>query len=367
MSRSRDIATNLGSSLGGGSGVTTYPSVDSDGGLTLVDSSGLSSGDLAYAEASKTLAVWNDSEGGWYKITTADGYIGSPTLATGGDTVVESDGYRIHTFTSSGNFVVTIGGTIEYLVVGAGGGGGGKGGGCGGAGGYRTNVVGETSGGSSSPESTMSIPTGVYPITIGSGGSGGVAGGSGSAGGNSIFNGITSLGGGGGALQGSSNTGGSGGSGGGGGKDGGAGGSGTGGQGKDGGSSLGGAGYAAAGGGGADSVGGSGLSGEDAGDGGTGIQSAISGTLVYRSGGGGGGTNSTNSALRGLGGLGGGGDAGLNNSAPVAGTANTGGGGGGGSWTTNDTGAAGGSGIVIIRYLTSQEIRYGTFCKSIRW
>lgn len=43
-----------------------------------------------------------------------------------GGTVTESGGYTIHTFTSSGSFVLTSTGalSVEYLIVGGGGGGG---------------------------------------------------------------------------------------------------------------------------------------------------------------------------------------------------------------------------------------------------
>jgi hypothetical protein len=50
------------------------------------------------------------------------------TLATGGtvtDIVVDGVPYRVHTFTTSGDLVVTQGGEVEYLIV-AGGGGGGR-------------------------------------------------------------------------------------------------------------------------------------------------------------------------------------------------------------------------------------------------
>jgi hypothetical protein len=41
--------------------------------------------------------------------------------------ITEADGYRIHTFTSSGDFEITSGeGDVEYLIVGGGGGGGGS-------------------------------------------------------------------------------------------------------------------------------------------------------------------------------------------------------------------------------------------------
>ena len=54
--------------------------------------------------------------------------------ATGG-TVTDADGYRTHTFTNNGTFSVTVGGTVEVLVVGGGGGSGGGSSGGGGGGG----------------------------------------------------------------------------------------------------------------------------------------------------------------------------------------------------------------------------------------
>jgi hypothetical protein len=100
-----------------------------------------------------------------------------------------------------------------------------------------------------------------------------------------------------------------------------------------------------------------GLSGNSTnGNGGAGLASAISGTITAYAGGGGGGGEASTSIVVGLGGTGGGGNGGYKVSPsttnPVAGTANTGGG-GGGSWLFNSggpVGAAGGSGIVIIRY-----------------
>ena len=84
------------------------------------------------------------------------------------------------------------------------------------------------------------------------------------------------------------------------------------------------------------------------GNGGIGKAINITGSNIYYAGGGGGGTYSTASA--GVGGLGGGGSGATNSGAPTAGTANTGGGGGGSGNGGNINGAAGGSGIVIIRY-----------------
>jgi hypothetical protein len=90
------------------------------------------------------------------------------------------------------------------------------------------------------------------------------------------------------------------------------------------------------------------------GNGGIGITNNWQGSSVAYAGGGGGGAASTNQF-----GLGtdGGGDGGFNifptTYLPTAGASNRGGGGGGGYRFTPNTGASGGSGIVIIRYLTN--------------
>ena len=67
------------------------------------------------------------------------------TAASGG-TVTTSGDYKIHTFTSSGNFVVSnVGTDIDYLIIAGGGGGGwsngGVGGGAGGAGGSGVVIL----------------------------------------------------------------------------------------------------------------------------------------------------------------------------------------------------------------------------------
>ena len=98
--------------------------------------------------------------------------------------------------------------------------------------------------------------------------------------------------------------------------------------------------YAGAGGGGAGQVGQS----ANPGNGGNGLQSAITGTNVYYAGGGGGGGNSG----FGIGGLGGGGAG--STSAGNAGLGGFGGGGGGGGSTNTGPGGAGGGGVVVIRY-----------------
>ena len=104
------------------------------------------------------------------------------------------------------------------------------------------------------------------------------------------------------------------------------------------------------GGGGAGGVGANTANTSTGGNGGVGVSSSITGSAIFRAGGGGGGANGT----AGAGGNGGGG-AGRQGStgAGTAGTANTGGGGGGSLTNGNETaqtGGAGGSGVVIIRY-----------------
>ena len=271
--------------------------------------------------------------------------------ATGG-TITEVDGYKIHTFTSSGTFAVTGSGNVEVLVVAGGGGGGGTDGdalsGGGGAGGLIYN-------------SAYSV-SGNVTVTVGLGGAGGPASFTNGANGeNSVFGTLTSIGGGGGGgsdqgVQGK--TGSSGGSGGGGGQPTGSssdvyGGSGTSGQGYAGGAAIIGT-SAGGGGGGASAVGynssGSGQS-SIGGAGGAGLEysqfSTVGGSPVGWFAGGGGGGGFTNAA----GGSGGGGQgADYDGNIATAGTNNTGGGGGGAGKATAQAGANGGSGIVIVRY-----------------
>lgn len=105
-------------------------------------------------------------------------------LAAYGGTVTTSGGYRIHTFTGNGSFVVTnapSGSTVEYLIVGGGGAGGstdsiGRGAGGGGGGQVRTG--------------TVSVSAQSYPVTVG-----GITGGT-QQGKSSSALGLTSIGGG---------------------------------------------------------------------------------------------------------------------------------------------------------------------------
>jgi len=256
----------------------------------------------------------------------------SNVIATGG-TVTDSGGYRYHTFNSSGNFVVTQSGVIEYLVVAGGGGGGDRHGGGGGGGGYIA--------------SSTTVSASTYTITVGGGGvAGNYEGGGlsplgvGGRGNDSSAFGQTANGGGGGGTYDGNPTGtfGSGGGGGGNSRPGIAG---TSGQGNSGGS---GANPGGGGGGGAGGTGGN----ANNGSGGVGKQ-WLNGNFYA---GGGGGAWAAAGGPSTPGGNGGGGDGAWDSATLTAGGANTGGGGGASrSANVSSIGAAGGSGVVIIRYL----------------
>jgi len=288
----------------------------------------------------------------------ANASITNNAKAIGGDSVYRDSSHWYHVFNKSGTFTPTQTLTADYLVVAGGGGGGGKGGG-GGAGGLRC-TVGATGGGGSLPAKVSFTNATAYAITIGAGGIAStttIAGGDGSS--SSIigsgFTTITTTGGGGGGTDfGSVKNGRSGGSGGGAAGGGyspsGTGGSGTANEGYAGAGNTAAAPYNGGGGGGAGAAG-SGSSTPGNATGGIGIQTSISGTATYYGGGGGGGWDSVNGGggTNNAGGQGGGGTG--TATTGVAGTANTGGGGGGGGYNGSTfIGAAGGSGIVIIRY-----------------
>ena len=298
--------------------------------------------------------VYIDSTKGWIPFNdNATGNYGAAYVAATGGTETTSGDYKIHTFNSSSNFVVSDGGnsagsnSVDYVVVAGGGSGGQFYGGGGGAGGYReshsTPVSGPYTASPLATPTAISVSAQTYPITVGGGGAGQPTGNTpGNDGSSSVFSTITSAGGGGGggAPPSGSSNGRSGGSGGGGAYNGATGGSGntppvSPPQGNAGGTPN----------GNSSSGGGAGAAGSNNNNaaGGTGVGTAINpavgtpgpdGGLKYFAGGG---------ASAGGGGasVGGGGP---RDATPSAGTANTGGGGAG------NTGAAGGSGIVIIRY-----------------
>ena len=337
--------------------------------------------------------VYVDATKGWIPTQDDSSSIGATFVAATGGTITTCGNFKIHTFTGPGTFTVTCAGsssgsnTIDYLVV-AGGGGGGRTGGGGGGGGVRFFASPDIT---SYPASPNNGPTALpvtatgYPVTVGAGGGAqanpGCQGGDGSV---STFAGtttITSTGGGGGGGPGPGGTtdnGRAGGSGGGMGRDGGPSASvGAGNtppvsppQGNDGGQSPT-TGYSGGGGGGGFmAVGGNAIGGppacvEAGGNGGIGggfptnfvsTNGQPSSCEQYFGGGAGGGANGSrpDAATYGQGATGGGGNGGIHSPHPqsrasVAGTVNTGGG-GGGSGSSGEVAAAGGSGIVIIRY-----------------
>ena len=261
-----------------------------------------------------------------------------------GGTITYSNGYTIHKFTSSGTLVVPSGVAIsvDVLVVAGGGGGGNNGGGGGGAGGvvYQSTA----------------ISTGSVSVTVGSGGAGALSvSTSGSDGTASSFGSVSAVGGGGGGSRdggGGGRTGGSGGGGGGGGSPQLTGGTGTSGQGNAGGDGISNNCISAGGGGGGAGVVGTTGQANIGGNGGAGVSNSITGTAVFYGGGGGAGITCNNTGF-GTGGSGGGGNGGGNPTLGTAGTPNTGGGGGGGGGANSGIGGqAGGSGVVIVRYLT---------------
>jgi hypothetical protein len=290
--------------------------------------------------ASLDLAQW---EGGSLYFTSASSAIffrgpagigyGTATGGSSSSITVGGESYTLLTFTSSGTLTVTDAGLFDVLVIGGGGGGGY---GAGGAGGYVTTTVyfdaNQTvtigGGGAAGSRGTYSVcgnvpagPGGTSPLSITENASMSGASGGGGSGTTAQFrgfgDGITGNNGGlnerkGGTTQ-------------------------------DYGGGGGGASAA-----GADAVGAT----ETAGDGGDGNDASAfrgeSAATTYYAGGGGGGADSPGTA--GSGGLGGGGAGAVGFTTPAtAGSTNTGGG-GGGSYGGSPYSAAGGSGIVLVRF-----------------
>lgn len=287
--------------------------------------------------------------------------------ATGGIVNEINDGpyrYRVHVFNASGTFDVTVtnnaapfaSAPIEYLVVAGGAGAG--------AGQFENGWPNQTSGGGGAGgylEGSIGVISGSYSVIVGAGGANGVFNTVGSSGSNSSVLNIVARGGGGSGFGRGDDSvarrslpGGSGGGSPSGGTPANWWGEGTFGQGHRGGAGWDGISvFTAAGGGG-----GAGGVGADAptqqwqkgADGGPGKQSSITGVATFYAGGGGGGQDGGGFTRDpGLGGAGGGGNGGSWNLMPTAGRANTGGGGGGNA-QSGAGGAAGGSGVVILRY-----------------
>lgn len=324
-------------------------------------------------------SVYNQSDGDTISITliNEDGtpssnsipknVVGTPT----GGTIISSGGYKYHKFTSSTNLVIPSSfptTTIEYVIIAGGAGGSGDLAGGGGAGGHITGTF-------SSSAATLTVTVGAGGAASGSSRQSNTHATNGS---NSVLGSLTpAIGGGRGGSYWNgtiaNEVGQSGGSGGGGGasdSDARAGGSGTSGQGNAGGTGAYSPSYGGGGGGGAGAVGQTAISGagQNGGNGGVGTASystfgaAVSlgensGGTYYFCGGGGGGSYGQVTSTRASSGLGGGGRGGIgSNVVAEAATANTGGGGGAGGYGdasvtgSEQPGATGGSGAIIIRY-----------------
>jgi len=308
--------------------------------------------DTSGIDASASTNEQRDGSAGAYYYT---GYAAPTNDADDTGTDGDYTWYKWTDTAATGSYVAATTHDVEYLIVAGGGSGGYGNSGGGGAGGYKAATGLELTGGNT------------YTTTVGAGGAG-ASSTFGNDGSNSILSGtgittLTSGGGGGGGYE--AYDGRTGGSGGGGGYNsttgGAASGTGTGFAGGDGLGNLSPQ-YGGGGGGGASEVGDDG-DGSGGGDGGVGLANDIieTGTNVYYAGGGGGAPNNDNTA----GGNYGSGDNGRTKGGggkgiSASGTgedavANTGGGGGGG---TNETSGNGGSGIVILRELTSEGAVY---------
>jgi len=305
-------------------------------------------------------------DGSNYRLREIPGF--KPIVATGGDSITEYEDagrtYKVHRFTTTGtsNFVVSSVGSdpqVEYLIVAGGGGGGGS---------FSNTTTGGGGGAGGLVFGDIDVTEQSYTITVGDGGVGGVGSDNSMTNGDdSTAFGLTAIGGGrGGSWNNDNNTarrpfdGGSGG----GSSDtrsafnGGTGlqpGSASGGLGNDGGDGVfydGNRQEGAAGGGGADSAGGNANNNANAGNGGQGYTSKITGENLIYAAGGGGGVGSGGSG--GFGTTGVSGNGGRYNQNGGAGTDGRGGGGGGGGGTSssgqNYSGGDGGSGGVYIRY-----------------
>ena len=167
---------------------------------------------LLDTESQSVTLIYVDGTKGWQSIQDGTSNVsGAAFIAATGGTIATSGDYKIHTFTSDSNFVVTCRGNsagsnkVSYLVVAGGGGSGRYYGGGGGGGGYREGKAPAFDSYSASPlvaPDGLTVTDATYPITVGGGGATGNGSppySAGVSGGNSVFSTITSAGGGGGA------------------------------------------------------------------------------------------------------------------------------------------------------------------------
>ena len=114
-------------------------------------------GQMYYDSTTDTIKVWNGTS--WKNIM-------NELVATGGTESTYTSGvntYKVHKYLTSGTFTTALSKLIDFLVVAGGGGGAGQMGAGGGAGGFRTGTG-------------YSIVGGAHTITVGAGGAGGESG-----------------------------------------------------------------------------------------------------------------------------------------------------------------------------------------------
>ena len=153
--------------------------------------------------------VYVDATQGWQSVgDSTESKINKAYVTATGGTITTCGDFKVHTFTSDGNFIVSDAGnssgsnTVDYFVVAGGGAGQPFIGAGGGGGGFRLSNGYSLSGQSPLANPTgLSVPAATYPITIGGGGAA-VSGpeatrGTSRQGANSVFSTITSAGGGG--------------------------------------------------------------------------------------------------------------------------------------------------------------------------
>ena len=172
--------------------------------------------------AQSVTLIYVDGTRGWKNVQDSTSNVsGVPNfiVATGGCVTTSGD-FKIHTFTTTGNFIVDSAPTpannnVSYMVVAGGGGGSGAGGG---AGGFREGKTPATPYTASPLVAPAGLPVSVqtYPVSIGAGGAGSPNGypTAGTVGSASVFSSISSAGGGFGGQSPSPSPGGDGGSGG---------------------------------------------------------------------------------------------------------------------------------------------------------
>ena len=145
-----------------------------------------STNQLAVAQSAQHWSIFSRDTTTAFTATggTITTYTGDGTNGTNGTV------YKVHTFTSSGNFVTSASKSFDYIVVAGGGSGGPRHSGGGGAGGYIA-------------QTGVTIAAGTHAIVIGAGGAG-ISAGTGTGGNNgsnTTFNSHAAIGGGGGAYS----------------------------------------------------------------------------------------------------------------------------------------------------------------------